>query len=249
MDMEWEERLRRFGDKIFEGGWKERERVLNGLYIGVTDENCLDLMYLILSGEAPLDQFFTEEEVLKYSKEQLERMIPRKKNGLDLRKLFGQWLHLPDRCRVLAIFDNKKEGEENGKYYLFYVIQQLLQNYIYEEPYNTLMGLDYGEMKAEGEERDLCLSLGMVYSLFPEDNPYYNPELAIAPYERALALSREGKRIGDICLSLANLHYACKHYKEARAACEKATGFIDWVSMLWRDELLVKISQAEGQEP
>lgn len=272
---EQEKRFHQFEKAIFKEV-KDWWRCPLFLCVGLTDENSLDVMHILLNRN--LWKEFTEKESFIFSIEQLEELIPQKKNGLDLRRLFLRWLGLPDRKCILIIRNNEKYGEKNSMFYLFFVIQELLRNHIYEEPYQVLEKLDYEAMKAEGQEWNLCVSLGMVYSLFFEENPYYNPKLAIKHYQRAIEIFEEEKRehndIGverdlseifelegkehsnwkkdkaeGIYLSIAELYYVCKQYEEAKQACRKVLGFNGIFAVQWRNELFAKIIRAEKQEP
>lgn len=252
MEEIWENCINRYGDIIFEGegGWRDKTMVL---YISETDENCLDLIYLYLNNMGWIDDDFIRREYPILDRERLEKMILRKKNGMDLRNLFRKWLDLPGKRYIMKMEDFGIDEEEEGNYYLFSVIQELLKNRIYEEPYETLMKLDYEGMKEEGKEQGLCYTLGMMYSLFPWENPYYRPELAIGFYQRALTICEEGEKhniwpeekINNIYLSLAELHYACKQYKEAKEVCEKAGVCIMDDFWRWRNGIIFWISSCK----
>lgn len=255
MDIKWEQRCQRFINSVFQGEKLKRFDFSYPVYINLEDENCLDFMYLFLVGNGEADEYDKNRGNLIFYMEQLEDMIPKKKNGLDLRRLFVRWQGLPDK-KELVIEDEKKEDVGKRMPYLFRIIQELLLNHVYEECYEVLEKLDYEKLEEEDKYR-MCVSLGMIYSIFPEENPYYNPELAIEYYQRALGvydivdnlckgvISDETE---DIWLAIANLYYECGQYEEAKKVCEKTHRYTLFFSQ-WRSELLAKLARREMEEP
>lgn len=219
LDEEWDERFHQLCCSIDEKAGSTsycRLPFAPELNICELDENLSDFDYV-------LEDMSSEEKDMR----KLEYQISHKSNGLDLRKFFGEWIRLP-RGTMMLFTIGKGKGDID---YLFLISQTLLVRRAYKVCYDVLSKLKMEEMERREDKYRLCVSLGMMYGIFPKQNPYYNPQLAIENYMAALGYySPEMEDVngaGAVWLSLASLYYYCGEYEKAKEACIKANSYSD----------------------